>query len=178
MGGQVSAVSLFSRVSSDGGVVRQARSPRCFAERESIVLFFPFPRASSSAPFSHILHLYSIPAKCQDPWGRCTKSALHSQLVKNDGACRRHRVKSPLHAFALDAILLSGGNVFISWKNNSNAWRAATVSNMDPSSVDGSPCLVGQTRSPPPCRVSHAAAAFFPSFLAQRIHDAHCWLLM
>lgn len=40
MGGQVSAVPLFSRVSSDGGVVRQARSPRCFAERESIVLFF------------------------------------------------------------------------------------------------------------------------------------------
>lgn len=57
MDGQVSAVRLFSRVSSDGGVVRQARSPRCFAERESIVLFFFLlllrpPRASSSsAPF-------------------------------------------------------------------------------------------------------------------------------
>lgn len=111
MDGQVSAVRLFSRVSSDGGVVRQARSPRCFAERESIVLFF-FP----SPPcffffcplFPHILNLYSIPAKCQDPWGRCTKSVLPSQLVNNDGVCRRHRLKSPLHAFALDAILPSG----------------------------------------------------------------------
>lgn len=51
LGGLLAAVLLFSRASSDGGVVRQPHSPRCFAERESI--FLPPPCAFSSPPFSH-----------------------------------------------------------------------------------------------------------------------------
>lgn len=85
--------------------------------RAGIYSSFFFSSSSSSPPcfffffcplFPHILNLYSIPAKCQDPWGRCTKSVLPSQLLNNDGVCRRHRLKSPPHAFALDAVLPSG----------------------------------------------------------------------
>lgn len=54
----MAAVLLFSRASSDGGVVRQPHSPRCFAERESIFLspplcffFSPFLTSLTSTVF-------------------------------------------------------------------------------------------------------------------------------
>lgn len=47
---------------------------------------------------------------------------------------------------------------------------AASMSNMDPSSVDCSPCLV-EIRAARRCVVS------LMLFFFHRIHDAHCWLL-
>lgn len=114
MGGQVSAVPLFSRVSSDGGVVRQARSPRCFAERESIVLFFPPPVLLLLPPFltSFTSTVFLQNVKTREV-GALNPSTILGELITTARAAGIAR-KACLHAAALDAYSAIRGNVFIS----------------------------------------------------------------
>ena len=107
------AVFLFSGASSGGGVVRQPCCLWSFAERESTLL--SPPPVLFLLLLSHIFTLSSIPAKCQDQWGKCAKSVLCSPRVYNDSALAG--VADNMHARSTPCLRWAE-NMFISWKNN------------------------------------------------------------
>lgn len=166
---RVAAVFLFSGASSGGGVVRQPCCLWSFAERESTLLFFP--PVLFLLLLSHILNLHSIPAKCQDQWGKCAKSVLCSPCVYNDSALAG--VADNMHARSTPCFIWAE-NMFISWKNNGDL--CASV----PPRVHGA----FQTWIPAVRTVRHvcgdnaqpaAVSCLYRAF--KRIHGVHCWLI-
>lgn len=165
----MAAVFLFSGASSGGGVVRQPCCLWSFAEREPTLLFFP--PVLFLLLLSHILNLHSIPAKCQDQWGKCAKSVLGSPCVYNDSALAG--VADNMHARSTPC-LIRAENMFISWKNNGDSWVSV------PPRVHGAfltwiPAVrtvrhvCGDNAQPAAVSCLHRAS--------KRIHDGHCWLL-
>lgn len=92
---RVAAVFLFSGASSGGGVARQPCCLWSSAEREPTLLFPP--PCFFFCSFSRILNLHSIPAKCQDQWGKCAKSVLQ-RLEPLRAGSRRGEHARPEHA--------------------------------------------------------------------------------